>query len=362
MTARRTSRFGHRALRVGVNDLQTLRPDIARTLVEPSLATQLTLGSQIYVRWFCVGTENAAHPRYEWDGPTAVRVNGHRCGVCSNRAAVHGWNDLSTLRPDLAQQLVNPSLAMAVTVGSSRSLDWFCEGTSETPHPWFAWSAPVKNRARGHGCPVCAGTRVISGWNDLETLRPSLALRMVDPSAAKTLSLWSNRKVAWSCEGTASSPHDHLEWDAPVSARMLASGDCPQCATSGFDPLGEGWVYRGSFSHAGEDALFFGKTNIPRTRIQKYQSGANALPNLREIELYRVGRGSDATVIEDQLRALLTAFAVPTCGARGFRAGGVIREGFFLTDTSDSFMAAFDQIFFRLGKPKSILKTPRQAS
>ena len=59
---------------------------------------------------------------------------------------VPGVNDLATVDPVLAAELVDPVLARTLTPGSNKSVDWFCDGTGDLPHPHREWSAPVKNR------------------------------------------------------------------------------------------------------------------------------------------------------------------------------------------------------------------------
>jgi hypothetical protein len=69
-----------------------------------------------------------------------------------------GWNDLATLEPELTAQLVDPSIGQTVTQGSNKSVDWFCEGTPEAPHPRREWTTTVHNRSAGRGCAVCSST------------------------------------------------------------------------------------------------------------------------------------------------------------------------------------------------------------
>ena len=35
------------------------------------------------------------------------------------------------------------------------------------------WTASPKSRSAGEKCPICAGSRVVAGINDLKTLRPN---------------------------------------------------------------------------------------------------------------------------------------------------------------------------------------------
>jgi hypothetical protein len=128
---------------------------LAAQLVDPSLAKTVTINSNKRLDWFCEGTAEAPHPRHEWTPRVAERTRGYDCPVCAGRLLV-GWNDLATVNPDLAAQLVDPSLAKTVTIGSPTYLDWFCEGTAEAAHPRHEWRVKVNNRTSGRNCPVCA--------------------------------------------------------------------------------------------------------------------------------------------------------------------------------------------------------------
>ncbi|MFT6292150.1 MAG: hypothetical protein ACJAR2_002764 [Ilumatobacter sp.] len=141
---------------VGWNDLATLNPGLAAELVDPSLARTLTIGSGKSVAWFCVGTNDLPHPRWEWSAAVATRSRGDGCAACAGHEVIIGWNDLATLNPGLAAELVDASLARTFTIGSGKSVAWFCVGTTDLPHPRREWTAQVANRSRGNGCAACA--------------------------------------------------------------------------------------------------------------------------------------------------------------------------------------------------------------
>ena len=213
----------------GVNDLGTVNPELAAELVDPSLARTLTRSSGKSVGWFCVGTDDLAHPRREWSATVNNRSNGSGCAACSGQAVIVGWNDLATVEPDLAAELVDLSLAQTLTRSSGKSVSWFCVGANDLPHPRREWSAPVYRRANGKGCAACAGREVIVGWNDLATVEPDLAGALVDPILAQTLTRSSGKKVGWFCDGTNDLPHPRREWSAPVNNRSNGRG-CAACA------------------------------------------------------------------------------------------------------------------------------------
>ena len=127
----------------GETDLATVHPELAKQLVDPSLATQLHAGSTKKVSWRCA----AGH---EWETQVHIRTNkGGGCPVCAGLTVLPGSNDLATTHPELAKQLVDQTLAIALTAGSHKKVSWRCAAGHE-------WEALVKSRVEGRGCPVCA--------------------------------------------------------------------------------------------------------------------------------------------------------------------------------------------------------------
>ncbi|MCX4248648.1 MAG: zinc-ribbon domain-containing protein [Bacilli bacterium] len=117
-----------------------------------------------------------------------------------------------------------------ISYGSEKKVWWICKEGHE-------WEAVVHSRTKGVGCPYCAGNKVLSGYNDLETLFPEILKEWnyerndISPSevAAK-----SNKKIWWICE------KGH-EWQREVSGRTLNNSKCPYCANqrilSGYNDL-----------------------------------------------------------------------------------------------------------------------------
>lgn len=158
-------------LRPGVNDLATLRPDLAS-------------------QWADAATDPAHTALHDptprpWNCPTGhgvftvsarARINGASCPTCSGRTVEPGVTDLATLRPALLEEwdsAVNDQTGIdPATIGVSSSLRaaWVCS----TGH---RWTARVVERADRHqtGCPVCSGRRPAPGLTDLGTTHPALA-------------------------------------------------------------------------------------------------------------------------------------------------------------------------------------------
>ena len=107
-----------------------------------------------------------------------------------------------------------------VRAGSGRVVWWLGRCGHE-------WESRVVDRARGGGCPFCAGRRVLLGFNDLSTTRPDLAAewhpRKNGDLSPAAVSAWSNKKAWWACA------QGH-EWRARVSDRVRSEGlSCPAC-------------------------------------------------------------------------------------------------------------------------------------
>lgn len=84
---------------------------------------------------------------------------------------VVGVNDLASVNPLLAKEWnydkndgISPS---EVTSKSDKKVWWRCGIGHE-------WEATVGDRSRGNGCPICAGKKVLIGYNDLKTVYPHL--------------------------------------------------------------------------------------------------------------------------------------------------------------------------------------------
>lgn len=98
-----------------------------------------------------------------------------------------------------------------------------------------AWDAPVTARVTGgHGCPVCSGRRVLTGFNDLATKSPAVAAEwhptLNGDRTPGTTGDGTKKKAWWRCR----TGH---EWEASVVSRTridLASGrtgnGCPYCS------------------------------------------------------------------------------------------------------------------------------------
>ena len=206
----------------GETDLATRYPDLAAEW-HPTKNGDLTPsdvlpGSHRLVWWQC------PHG-HEWRAQIKSRVSGAGCPVCSNRALLRGVNDLATNNPELARQwhpTKNGDLTPAdVVPGTRRKVWWICDKGHE-------YQATVASRTqRNGGCPYCANTKVLPGFNDLATKYPRVAAEWHPtknaPLTPDQVLPGSRRKVWWQCK------NGHT-WQAVIYSRTgNQNSGCPFC-------------------------------------------------------------------------------------------------------------------------------------
>lgn len=204
----------------GVNDMATTHPEIAATLVDPSLATTIGAGSARKILWRC--PNHADHPAWLASPRNRIGKNAG-CKTCSGqhqRAAKRNAT-IGDARPDLLAHAVNPDEIKNLSLGSGKTALWHCDKCAK-PH---TYPMVVKNRVRGQNCPVSTGVKVVPGVNDLATTHPDLASQLAEPSRATMVSRGSTSKETWICE------NGH-KWRTPVYARVAGNG-CPTCSNQG---------------------------------------------------------------------------------------------------------------------------------
>ena len=176
----------------------------------------LTLGSHKKIWWKC-------HKEHEWQATIKDRNNGKGCPYCSGRYAVKGKNDLQTVNPILANEWNyeknNNLTPMDILPNSNKKVWWKCSNG-------HTWQASVANRTKGTGCPYCAGKKVLKGYNDLQTVNPTLSKEWnyeknngLTPSDVMPN---SDEKVWWRCK-------EGHEWQVTIGTRNSGSG-CPYCS------------------------------------------------------------------------------------------------------------------------------------
>lgn len=180
----------------------------------------VTYGSHQNVWWCC-------SKGHTWQAAVYSRTNGgNGCPYCAGQQVLPGKNDLASHRPDIATQwhpTKNGSRTpLDVAVGSHKAVWWLCKNGHE-------YIASVKARTKnGSGCPICAGKKVLAGFNDLATENPVVAAQwhptLNGTFTPQQVTTGSHRRVWWQC----SSGH---VWKATVYSRTgNQQYGCPVCA------------------------------------------------------------------------------------------------------------------------------------
>ena len=193
----------------------------------PLTPLTVSYGSKQALWWRC---KNG----HSWQTAVYSRTGGAGCPYCSGKKVGCG-NDLVSRCPSLAKEwdsVKNAPLAPSeISAGSHRLVWWRCDCG-------HSWRARISSRARGSGCPVCAGKKVLGGFNDLASRYPALAAEWdAEKNGALTprdVTSSSNRKVWWRC----SLGHSYA---AVIAARTVRGCGCPVCSgrrvLAGFNDL-----------------------------------------------------------------------------------------------------------------------------
>lgn len=198
------------------NSLAAMRPEIVtewspRNL--PLSPENISYGSKKVFWW-------RGKCGHEWEASAKARSQGEKCPICAGKRIIPGINDLASLMPDLAAEwsIKNPIPATAVGIGSHKKAIWQGKCGHE-------WTAVIRSRAEGTGCPYCSHNMVLPGFNDLEFLFPDIAQEWSSanlPLLPSQVTAFSNKKVGWICR------NGH-EWEALISTRSYGS-KCPYCS------------------------------------------------------------------------------------------------------------------------------------
>ena len=204
----------------GQNDLQTANPTLAKEWnygKNNGLAPSDVLPNSDKKVWWKCGDG------HEWQATIGNRSKGRGCPYCAGKIALKGFNDLQTVNPALSREWnyeKNSGLTPSdVLPNSNKKVWWKCSKGHE-------WQAEISDRNTGHRCPYCVGNKVLKGFNDLQTVNPTLSSEW---NYEKNIGLLpeeiapnSNKKVWWKCQ------RGH-EWQAIICNRNRGNG-CPQCA------------------------------------------------------------------------------------------------------------------------------------
>lgn len=224
----------------GFNDLASRFPDIASQWnyrKNGELQPNKVLFSSPKKVWWIYPYDDirtGTHFEFEWESRIYSRtVQGEGCPQLCGKQVEEGFNDLASQYPSVADQW-HPSLnkhmeANAITYSSTKKVWWYLpyydKETGKTID--FAWKAKVCNRTLGKtGCPYLTGHAVYSGFNDLASKYPNIALEWHTSrngsQRPETVYCKSKTKYWWKC------PSCGNEWRASVYSRINGTV-CPRC-------------------------------------------------------------------------------------------------------------------------------------
>lgn len=221
----RGKRFGK-----GINDLQTMYPEIAEKLDEVKSeisASEIKAAGHKKYWWFC----EKEHSYYL---SIDQRIRGTGCGVCDGRQIQIGVNDFASVNPDLANELnveLSGITAQQFTIGSAKEkLFWNCQNG-------HVYKSTPASRHKGNNCGICDGKQFVSGVNDLKTCYPEIALQYDNTKnsiQSHNIFKSSSKTVWWICANNHS-------FKSSVSKVTSNQKRCEYCSgrklVSGFNDL-----------------------------------------------------------------------------------------------------------------------------
>ena len=200
----------------GINDLQTRNPELAKQWhptkngnLLPSMVAS-TISKKVWWLGSC---------GHEWEATIGSRNRGNGCPFCGGFIPIKGKTDLATLRPELAKEwhpTKNGTLTPDQVLPNCHvEIWWVCD----RGHEW-------KKMAHGRGkCPYCSNMLVLSGYNDLQTKFPKIAMQfdLDTNNCLPSKVLCSSKELYWwKCI------NGHL-WQSTIADRVKSRGICIEC-------------------------------------------------------------------------------------------------------------------------------------
>ena len=194
-----------------------MHPELASEFSErnlPLTVSDITYGSNKKYWWI-------GKCGHEWLASPKSRHSGEGCPYCAGMRVLEGFNDLASIKPELVDEWSSENKPLKpnnVNAASHRKVKWKGKCGHE-------WTAEIRARVKGTGCPYCSNNKIMPGFNDLATLHPELAKEWSPrnlPWTPDQAPAGANRMVWWRCE------KGH-EWETLISTRA-GGGKCPFCS------------------------------------------------------------------------------------------------------------------------------------
>jgi hypothetical protein len=221
----------NKKIQVGVNDLLTVYPEIAKEWDyerNKKPPTDYSFGSHSKAWFVCPNL-------HSYQTVIRKRADGNGCPYCGKKLVLRGFNDLETEFPEIANEWdldLNKKKPSEVISGSV-SKAWF-----KCKHG-HSYRTMVQHRTRMKtGCPVCSNHKLLKGYNDLQTKLPEIAKQWHPTKNKGKLAsdfVSGSHSMAWFiCD------QGH-EWKSTIVDRQKRG--CPSCAEYGFKPHMPGVFY-----------------------------------------------------------------------------------------------------------------------
>ena len=194
----------------------------------------ISYGSGIIAHWIC------KECNYRWPAQVRSRVRGNGCPDCynQNRSNIASKARITTTLLDYCRNNLNKAYLLNewdyeennklgitpenIAFKSNKKVFWVC--SKDKRHKW---EATIYSRVEGSGCPVCAGQKVLAGYNDIATTHPELVkewdYQKNYPITPQEVIAGSIKRYYWKC-----SKCGH-EWIASLNDRALGHTGCPEC-------------------------------------------------------------------------------------------------------------------------------------
>jgi len=219
---------------VGVNDLATVEPGIAKEAYEwdPTTATR---GSSKKQKWKCQkGHIYEATPA----GRTRKDLKASGCGICNGKIILVGYNDLLFTHPKIALE-ANGWDPQTVTSGSGKIRHWKCSEGHE-------WNAQISSRQTS-GCPTCH----IGGYDPNQKgflyflTHNGWQMLQIGITNFPDNRLLSHKRLGWELLEIRGPMDGHLtqQWETAILRMLKAKGaDLSNSKIAGkFDGYSEAW-------------------------------------------------------------------------------------------------------------------------
>lgn len=218
---------------VGENDLATVAPEVAAMLSEKDkhFAFEVTAGSNRKLTFVCPDCKKEFEAKI-----CSVTIAVCPCPYCRkvkkarrNPKPIVGVNDLASQCPQAVAMWSekNKCYPAEVFAQSTKTAIFNCPKCKhefETTVTSFVKSIK-KSKGNTTGCPICNGTKVVVGYNDLATTCPQVAAMLSKKNAdfATKYTMGSNAVASFTC------PDCKKEFEAKICKVTNVVYPCPYC-------------------------------------------------------------------------------------------------------------------------------------